>query len=150
MADDYEVGYGKPPKKHRFKKGRSGNLQGRPPNKKSRSIDVAEVLLGPVTVRKNGKSTTMSAFEVRIRKLAERAIKKLHVNSAIEFLKLCERYGVFDNARPPQNNVLRIPKDWSRDEWFAMLYKHGAPPWPGPRTGLTKEDEERYRKNGWL
>ena len=31
---DYEVGYGKPPKKHQFKPGQSGNRQGR---KKSRN-----------------------------------------------------------------------------------------------------------------
>ena len=26
----YDVGYGKPPKKHRFRKGQSGNARGRP------------------------------------------------------------------------------------------------------------------------
>ena len=30
MADDYEVGFGKPPKHTRFRKGQSGNLLGRP------------------------------------------------------------------------------------------------------------------------
>ena len=30
MADDYDVGYGKPPKHTRFSKGQSGNLRGRP------------------------------------------------------------------------------------------------------------------------
>ena len=31
---DYEVGYGKPPKEHRFKKGQSGNPRGRPKDAK--------------------------------------------------------------------------------------------------------------------
>lgn len=31
MSDDYEVGYGKPPKAHRFQKGQSGNPRGRRP-----------------------------------------------------------------------------------------------------------------------
>ena len=30
MAEDYEVGYGKPPQHTRFKKGRSGHPEGRP------------------------------------------------------------------------------------------------------------------------
>ena len=33
---DYEVGYGKPPKSKRFKPGASGNPKGRPKGKKSR------------------------------------------------------------------------------------------------------------------
>ena len=31
----YDVGYGKPPKKHRFRKGQSGNARGRPKGARS-------------------------------------------------------------------------------------------------------------------
>ncbi len=35
MPDNYEVGYGKPPKKGQFKKGQSGNSKGRPTGAKN-------------------------------------------------------------------------------------------------------------------
>jgi hypothetical protein len=34
MSKDYDVGYGRPPKKSRFKKGTSGNPSGRPCGKR--------------------------------------------------------------------------------------------------------------------
>jgi len=35
MSNDYEVGYKKPPKQGRFKKGQSGNPRGRPSGTKN-------------------------------------------------------------------------------------------------------------------
>ena len=40
MADEYEVGYGKPPKDSQFKKGESGNKRGRPKGVKNLKTEV--------------------------------------------------------------------------------------------------------------
>lgn len=63
--DDDEVGYGKPPKKNQFKKGKSGNPKGRPKKKKSRTELFDEVWHDDITV--NGKKMTrVQAFVVSL------------------------------------------------------------------------------------
>ncbi|MEQ8402159.1 MAG: DUF5681 domain-containing protein [Silicimonas sp.] len=71
--DDYEVGYGKPPKEHRFKPGQSGNESGRPKGARDLKTDLAEELEEKVTVTENGKR-----FQVTKRRL----IIKGQVNKA--------------------------------------------------------------------
>ena len=71
---DYEIGYGKPPKHTRFKKGQSGNQKGRPKGAKSFSTDLREELNEKVPVRENGKVKVLSK---------QRAILKAQVSKAM-------------------------------------------------------------------
>lgn len=61
-ARDYEVGYGKPPKEHQFKKGQSGNRRGRPKGRKNVATFVNEILTTPTTISLNGKKQEIPAF----------------------------------------------------------------------------------------
>lgn len=59
----YEVGYKKPPKKHKFQKGKSGNGKGRKP-KAIETLDIIQpailvVAAEPVTLSINGKKQTL-------------------------------------------------------------------------------------------
>lgn len=52
--DDYEVGYGHPPKSGQFKPGQSGNPRGRPRGIKNLATDLEEELLNKVLVTEGG------------------------------------------------------------------------------------------------
>jgi hypothetical protein len=100
MADgkDYEVGYGKPPPQHRFKKGQSGNPRGR----KSVKLNEAEIIakvrdeLIPMTI--NGKTTRITAFEAAVRKTFMTVLAKGNVRDLEKLFQLYARYGAEPEA----------------------------------------------------
>lgn len=74
----YEVGYRKPPKETRFKKGESGNSSGRP-KKPAQSLDLGLILEAieneEILVVDNGKRKPMKKAEVHFRQIFMKAIK---------------------------------------------------------------------------
>ena len=72
--DDYEVGYGKPPKHTQFKPGQSGNPRGRP--KKTKNVDalLEKELDTQVTLQEGGQPIRITKRE---------AIIKQYINLAI-------------------------------------------------------------------
>ena len=64
MSEDDEVGYKKPPKKTRFKPGRSGNPKGRPKGCKNMRTIVKDILDRNVTIRENGRTRRVKFPEV--------------------------------------------------------------------------------------
>lgn len=72
---NYDVGYGKPPKKSQFKKGSSGNPKGRPKGAKNRTSRALEMYHKQMTVMQNGKPTKLSMIDVVHAKLLASAAK---------------------------------------------------------------------------
>ncbi len=119
---DYDVGYGKPPKKHQFKKGTSGNPAGAPSKRKQKKIDVAAVLNEPLVVKNSGVRQKMMPFEVVVRRLVERGLKHKDLNAILVFLELCES---FRQLVPPPvdqgGGVIHAPKGMTAHEWLESV-----------------------------
>jgi hypothetical protein len=69
----YVVGYGKPPVHTRFKKGQSGNPNGRRKGAKNFSTALKETLQEKVVIKENGKSKAVSKQEVITKQLVNKA-----------------------------------------------------------------------------
>jgi hypothetical protein len=72
---DYEVGYGKPPRHTRFKRGQSGNPRGRPPGAKNLSTLLNEALNELVVVTENGGRKRISKRQAAFKQLVNDAAK---------------------------------------------------------------------------
>src|SRR5262245_12533366 len=57
--DEGTVGYGRPPRHTRFKRGQSGNPKGRPKGSKNIRSEVCQILTDPILVKVGGKQCRM-------------------------------------------------------------------------------------------
>ena len=75
MADDYEVGYGKPPKDSQFKEGQSGNKCGRPKGAKNLKTEVVEELTEMVKMRVGDRTLKISKQRALLKMLWLKGMK---------------------------------------------------------------------------
>ena len=171
---NYDVGYGKPPKKHRFRKGRSGNPRGRAKGVKSGEVELPEGSLRDIvlkearrtiTVRDGDRFLTLPMAKAIIRTLAIDAAKgKAHARRLfIEMLSTIER-----KDKELRDELLKAVIDYKSD-WECELERRerlgitdAPPPLPHPddieidlRNGtvrfvgpLTKEEKVLYDR--WI
>ena len=71
----YEVGYGLPPKQHRFKPGRSGNPKGRPKGSKNEATILSMILNRKIEIRESGISRRITVLEAVLLKFTEEALR---------------------------------------------------------------------------
>lgn len=97
--DDDDVGYGRPPKWTRFKKGKSGNRNGRPkrvkpqpkpaPTESEQDDALRDALNKHVEITEGGKRVKVKAGEL---------LPKLHISAAVKGSETAQRYAM-DQAR---------------------------------------------------
>jgi hypothetical protein len=68
-----KLGYCNPPEHTRFKKGQSGNLQGRPKGTLNIATVLARTLREKVIINENGRRKTVSKLEAAIKQLTNKA-----------------------------------------------------------------------------
>jgi hypothetical protein len=74
-TDDYEVGYGKPPKHTRFRKGQSGNPRGRGKNTRNLKTELRSVLDETLSLSMAGREVRLSARKAMLLALRNKALK---------------------------------------------------------------------------
>src|SRR6266446_1037282 len=75
MAQEYEVGYRKPPKTTRFKAGKSGNPRGRPKGSTNLATDLSAELSEQITVREGGQARRVTKQRALIKSLTAQALQ---------------------------------------------------------------------------
>jgi hypothetical protein len=91
--DDYKIGYGRPPEHTRFKKGQSGNPNGRPQGRANAKTIVARAINEKVTVREGDRARAMTKLEGMLQAHLVKAIKG-DARSASLVINLVARLGL--------------------------------------------------------
>jgi uncharacterized protein DUF5681 len=69
----YAVGYGKPPARSRFKRGKSGNPNGRPKGALNFATTLLRTLREKVVINENGKRKEITKLEAAVKQLVNKA-----------------------------------------------------------------------------
>jgi hypothetical protein len=69
----YEIGFGKPPKHSRFRKGLSGNPKGRPKGRRNLATVLERTLQEKIVINENGERRTVTKLEAAVKQLVNKA-----------------------------------------------------------------------------
>lgn len=128
---DYEVGYGKPPKVHRFKpKPRgAGTIKAKAKRKKrkageAQAVDIYALLIEPVQVRKGERVQSMDPFEAMLRKQLELALKERSAAAMKKIIDVAIEYKLITKSpKTNEGGVLMVPIVTKADlEFFDALH----------------------------
>jgi hypothetical protein len=138
MTDAYNVGYGRPPKTHQFKKGQSGNPLGssRKVRKQKRRLSFDDLVLEhaekPLRLREGNRISTVSLREALLTKLSAIALNgnRLATKACLAMIDEAEQH-----KRAEVLDLYKAALDY-KDNYpaLAALYRNrgGPPPLPHP------------------
>lgn len=125
-----DVGYGRPPVATQFKKGRSGNPNGRPKrDRRAPTLDVTSITMRPVKVLRNGTHVEISAYEARLRQALAKAVTGRSIKHARYLFELFEELGLVKPSSSGSCRVVTVPKGISMNAGGLLLHLYGKPPW---------------------
>lgn len=105
--ENYEVGYGKPPKRTQWQPGQSGNAKGKPRKNKTLEEEVQAIFATRVPVTINHKNTYVTKRQLLLEQIINGAINKntTMMRLAIPLLKLSAEIPEFE-ALPEDKKAL--------------------------------------------
>ncbi|CAJ0849416.1 hypothetical protein AMST5_00122 [freshwater sediment metagenome] len=116
----YEVGYGRPPQSTRFQPGCSGNPRGRPRKAKTVGALLQQGLSRRVEISENGRTRSLSAEEIIVKQLINKAAKG-DLRAAKMLFDLKDRY-----QDSPQEHLDPIDLQANQEIIDAFVAKLGA------------------------
>lgn len=135
--NNYEIGYGKPPKSSQFKKGQSGNPKGRPKGQKNTNTVMRDIMEEKVSIGDYEISTRDALFKVLIHAaLKERNLRAFKILLDIDTKSSPEYYSSgtkneqllliqqlqeeLAESRSKEGGVLLAPARVSPEEWHKL------------------------------
>lgn len=132
--DNDDVGYCKPPKKHWFKPGQSGNPKGRKKGSRGLKTDLKAELNSRVTVTENGRTLSLTKQQVIIKSLATKAAKG-DVKAANSIVALTIQMHGIEDERVGKSQVSAADDAILKDYLSSIAGSSGPPPdWPSEPT----------------
>lgn len=109
MADrEYAVGYGKPPKTTRFRKGQTGNPKGRPKGTKNIASIVEQVCRERVRVKgENGSAYYMTKIEAIMKQLTNHAARG-DMKATRMFFAMLDMFPEIKEPAPLQAPIIHV------------------------------------------
>ena len=123
---DYEVGYGKPPRRTRFQKGQSGNSRGRPGGSKNLKTLLSEALNEPVIITENGRRRKITKREAIVREVVNRSATPDLRAVKIVFDLLRDIEGQSEPAAPEPSAFTAADEEVIEQLKARLLRKQGA------------------------
>ena len=120
-TEPYKVGYGRPPKANRFRKGRSGNPRGRKAGEENVIALFKRIAARLVKVNDNGQIKSLSLAEAIILQNYKAALQK-NQNAVANMFRLAEEADEFKdwNDAAVAGKPIIFPSKLTQDEFCAL------------------------------
>jgi hypothetical protein len=131
----YEIGYRRPPAKTQFKKGQSGNPQGRPKGSSNFQTLLEKELAQKIVVTENGKKKSLTRLQAMVKRLVSGALQG-DQKQLLALVEIMRRAGTLVPANPEE----LLP-----DNYEALLDAYVESRQRGPRSdkGRSAEGERQ-------
>ena len=121
----YEIGWGKPPRHTRFRKGHSANPKGRPRATRNLKTDLANELSGHIRVREGDREISISKQEAFLKSLIARALKGDGRASALLINTMAK---LLDVASAPAPTDVSVDEQGIIDAYYSRRFADAAIP----------------------